>query len=33
MASNKMDKLLISANKGLSALLALHNDLGEIPTN
>lgn len=33
MASNKMDKLLTSANKGLGALLALHNDLGEIPTN
>lgn len=33
MASRKMDKLLISANKGLGTLLALHDDLGEIPTN
>lgn len=33
MASNKMDKLLTSANKGLGTLLALHDDLGEIPTN
>lgn len=33
MASNKMDKLLTSANKGLDVLLALHDDLGEIPTN
>jgi hypothetical protein len=33
MASNKMDKLLMSANKGLGTLLALHDDLGEIPTN
>lgn len=33
IASNKMDKLLISANKGLDVLLALHDDLGEIPTN
>lgn len=33
IASNKMDKLLISANKGLGTLLALYDDLGEIPTN